>query len=199
MTSLQPDVTLRWVTEFDAATSASVVALVDCAAAGDRGTLGYASSMTAGQAQDFIAGLQRRVAAGDAHALYGQVGGMPAMSGVMALTAMPNCRHRAELSKGVIRPEFRGLRYLQMGLREMVRRAERLGVEQFVLDVREGSRAQALWKRLGFRTYGILDDYARVGGVRYNGHFMVQEVASLRARLMAGDATPVRRQGCLHA
>ena len=51
-----------------------------------------------------------------------------------------------------------------------------------VLDVREGTRAHALWERFGFQTYGVLDDYARVNGQRFRGHFMSQTVASLKQR-----------------
>jgi pyrroloquinoline quinone (PQQ) biosynthesis protein C len=174
----------QWVSKFDADTARAVVSLVDCAA-GDGGTLGYAQPMSPDEAEAFIAGRKRRVTTGEAHVLLGRVGGQPAFLGVLTCNGMSNCRHRAELSKGVVHPEFRGRRFVQLALPEMVGRAVELGVEQFVLDVREGSRAHVLWRRFGFESFVFLNDYARIGRTSHHGHFMVQSVASLSARLSA--------------
>lgn len=57
------------------------------------------------------------------------------------------------------------------------------GIELLTLDVREGTRAHRLWQRFGFQTYGVLDDYARVNGVKHRGHYMAQSVQSLAQRL----------------
>lgn len=178
------EATHQWVSTFDADTARAIALLVDCAAA-DGGTLGYSQPMSPNEAESFIAGLERRVCAGEAHVLLGRVGGQPAFLGVLTSNGMTNCRHRAELSKGVIHPQFRGRRFVQLAFQAMVRRAVELGVEQFVLDVREGSRAHVLWQRFGFESFGILPDYARIGGKSHPGHFMVQSVASLSARLSA--------------
>ena len=84
-------------------------------------------------------------------------------------------------------PQFRNGQVVKAALREIARHAETLRVEQLVLDVREGSRAHLLWQRFGFRTYGVLEDYARIGGVSHRGHFMVQTTASLRASMFRPD------------
>ena len=177
-----PDITHEWVSDFSTDTAHAIVGLVDCAAA-DGGTLGHAERMTAAQARSFIDDLQRRIAAGESHALLGRVRGRPAFLAVLTPDPMPNCRHRAELGKGVVHPEFRGRQLVPLAFLEIVRRAEQLGVEQLVLDVREGTRAHRLWQAFGFATFGVLRDYARVGGASHRGHFMVQTVASLRTRL----------------
>lgn len=63
--------------------------------------------------------------------------------------------------------------------------ARTLGIELLTLDVREGSRAHRLWSTLGFASFGVLNDYARVNGVSHRGHYMVQRVDDLAARLNA--------------
>jgi hypothetical protein len=72
---------------------------------------------------------------------------------------------------------------LRLALAEIVSRARELGVEQFELDVRENSRAHRLWQQMGFRTWGVMDDYARVNGCAYRGHYMRQSVDDLSNRL----------------
>ena len=185
------EVTCRWVYDFDTDSAQSIVGLVNSTVV-DGGTLGYANPMSAFEATAFIDNLRRRVAANDSHVLIGHIGAHPAFLAILSLNGMTNCRHRAELSKGVVHPDYRGRNLVKVAFRELVRCAERLGVEQFVLDVRENSRAHLLWQRLGFESFGILDDYARVHGVKYRGHFMVQTVASLRKRLWRNTLDLVR-------
>jgi GNAT superfamily N-acetyltransferase len=175
-----------WVSGQDLSDGHAIVELINAAVA-DEGTLGYAAPMSAVEAEAYIDSLVLRIAAGDCHAFLVRVDGVPAFMALLTVSGMHNCRHRAELSKGVAAPRFRGLGLLALTFREIVQRAEMLGVEQLVLDVREGTRAHRLWQRYGFRTYGVLEDYARFGGVSHRGHFMVQTTASLRARVFAQD------------
>ena len=51
------------------------------------------------------------------------------------------------------------------------------------LDVRENTRAHKLWGRMGFVSFGVLEDYARVGETSHRGHYMTQRVSDLAARL----------------
>lgn len=173
----------QWVSEFSARTDADIVHLIDCAVA-DGGTLGYAAPLSPREAATLLMDLRQGVSSGRTHVLLGRVGKSPAFLGVLTISPMANCRHRAELTKGVVHPELRGRRFVQLALREVVLLAERLGVEQLVLDVREGSRAHSLWGQFGFESYGVLADYARIDGVSHRGHYMAQSVASLRKRLM---------------
>jgi ribosomal protein S18 acetylase RimI-like enzyme len=186
----EPPLSCHWISSLDVYTARSVVALVD-SASGDGGTLGYPAPMTEAEAEDFIFSLQRRVAAGEAHVLVGWVGHRMAFMVVLSPSGMANCRHRAELSKGVVHPEFRGRHLVERALCEILAKAEALRVEQLVLDVREGCRAHRLWQHHGFETFGVLEDYARVEGTTHRGHFMVQSVAALRARLQARRSTPL--------
>ncbi len=177
-----------WMDKVDERSAADIVTLLNSTVA-DGGTLGYEHPLTRHQEVQFIAGLREGVASGRTHLLLGRVDGRPAFMALLHLSGMANCRHRAELAKGVVHPEFRGMHFVQLALREITRRAERLGVEQLVLDVREHTRAHRLWQFFGFETYGVLEDYARAQGRVHRGHFMAQAVRALRLRV---DATPLQ-------
>lgn len=182
------EITIRWVTEFDKKIAAGIISLVNLAIH-DGGTLGFSNLLEQQESEDLLESMRHRVNAGEAHVLIGTSESTPVMLAVLSLNGMHNCRHRAEISKGIIHPQFRGRRLVMFGLQKIVERAEIFGISQLVLDVRENSRAHALWERMGFSTYGVLDDYARFDGERFRGHFMVQSVASLRARVYGTKAT----------
>jgi hypothetical protein len=92
----------------------------------------------------------------------------------------PNNRHIVDLAKGMIKPAWRGGRILAEAFAEIAAQCERDGAALVTLDVRAGSRAQQVWERFGFITYGILPDYARVDGESLAGHFMMQPVEQLK-------------------
>lgn len=185
---MDSDVKYGWISGLDGSDGRAIVGLIN-EAVDDEGTLGYAAPMTTAQADAYIAGLNIRMASGDCHAFLVRVDGEPAFMALLSVSGMPNCRHRAEISKGVAARRFRGRRLVDLALREIVKRAEMLGVEQLVMDVREGTRAHRLWQLYGFQSYGVLEDYARFGGVSHRGHFMAQTTASLRARVFSQDRT----------
>lgn len=173
---------LYWNPRLDSDAAEAIAQLIDSTAA-DGGTLGYNAPMTPEVKALLIVQLARQVADGDLHVLLGRAPGGPVFLVMLRPNRMPNCRHTAELAKGVVHPDWRGRGLVELAFQALVTRADALGIEQFVLDVREGSRAHALWQRFGFVSYGVLDDYARVDGVQYRGHFMHQPVAALRQRL----------------
>lgn len=179
---MDSDVEYEWISGLDACDGSAIVGLINEAVA-DEGTLGYAAPMNVAEADAYVRSLNLRMASGDCHVFLVRVGGEPAFMAILSVTGMHNCCHRAEISKGIAVPRFRGRGLVDLAFREIVKRAEMLGVEQLVLDVREGTRAHRLWQRYGFQTYGVLEDYARFGGISHRGHFMAQTTASLRARV----------------
>jgi ribosomal protein S18 acetylase RimI-like enzyme len=183
---MDSEVKYGWISGLDATDGRAIIGLINEAVA-DEGTLGYAAPMTAAEADAYVEGLNLRMASGGSHVFLARVGGEPAFMALLSVTGMHNCRHRAEISKGIAARRFRGRGLVDLAFREIVKRAEMLGVEQLVLDVREGTRAHRLWKLYGFQTYGVLEDYARFGGAGHCGHFMVQATASLRARVFPQD------------
>ncbi len=100
----------------------------------------------------------------------------------------PNQRHIAELTTGAVDPEHRGQKLVTRAFAEVVRRCEEHGVELLRLDVREGIKAEKLWRSYGFAEYGRLDDYGRVDGVSYAGIYLAQPVQALKARVMNMEA-----------
>ena len=173
---------LIWNPTLDGDVARAVVCLIDSTAV-DGGTLGHAEPMTEAAAASFLGQLHRGLESGDTQLLLGLAGAVPTFMVMMTQSRMPNCRHTAELSKGVVHPQWRGRHLVEAAFQALVERAELSGVEQFLLDVREGSRAHALWQCFGFVSYGVLDDYARVGGRVRRGHYMAQSVQSLRHRI----------------
>ena len=177
-----PHCSLRWLERIDPQAAKAIVELIDSTVA-DGGTLGFHQAMSAEQATDFCRDLQRAIDQGNGHALLGEGPDGPACFVMLTRSGMPNCRHLAELTKGVVHPRSRGRGVVRQVLGEIVLRAREIGVEQLTLDVREGTRAHRLWRHEGFVSFGVLEDYARVDGVRHRGHFMTQRVEQLATRL----------------
>jgi L-amino acid N-acyltransferase YncA len=147
----------------------------------DDGILGYATEVTPGERKGFADSLAWQVAQGSGHVLLGQdADGIAAMC-VMKTNSMPNCRHIAEVSKAYLRPRVRGTSAVYQLAEAVCARAAQLGVELLAIDVREDSKAHRVWTKLGFTTYGILDDYARVDGRSYRGHYMRHRTSDLAA------------------
>jgi ribosomal protein S18 acetylase RimI-like enzyme len=97
----------------------------------------------------------------------------------LARQVLPARRHIIEMRRCVIDPEHRG-QFLLQGWEHAVARACALGCEVIVLEVRSDG-PEPLWRRLGFREYGRLPDYARVRGEPVLGHFMYARIEDLLA------------------
>ncbi|MEE9945622.1 MAG: GNAT family N-acetyltransferase [Pseudomonas asiatica] len=173
---------LQWLRQADSHTAPAIMQLIN-STVGDGGVLGYEHEMSAGQSVEFTASLQERIRGGDTHVLLGKAMAGPACLVILSRSSMPNCRHIADLSKGVVHPAYRGSGLVARAFCEVVRLSQAQGIELLTLDVREGTRAHRLWQSFGFQTYGVLDDYARVDGVKHRGHYMAQTVESLALRL----------------
>ena len=91
---------------------------------------------------------------------------------ILSQNSQPNCRHIAELSKSIIHPDYRGQGILDDGLKAVIVRCQEIGVEVVTMDVRKNSRAEKIWRQLGFVPFGELADYARVNGRQEAGVFM---------------------------
>ncbi len=71
-----------------------------------------------------------------------------------------NGRHRAEVQKLVVLRSARGAGIGEHLMREVERRAALRGHRLLVLDTREGSAADRLYRRLGWQAFGAVPDYA---------------------------------------
>lgn len=74
---------------------------------------------------------------------------------------MPNQPHRADVNKLMVHPGFRRQGIAQLLMRELEARARDLGRSLMTLDTRTGDSAEPLYTALGYRTVGVIPDYAR--------------------------------------
>lgn len=102
---------------------------------------------------------------------------------ILSTSALPNCKHIVELTKGIIHPDQRATGLLRCAFLEVARHCKERGLERVVLDVRENSRSHQIWSYLGFREFGRLEDYARVDGNVFSGVYMHQSVDDLMRAL----------------
>jgi acetyltransferase len=72
----------------------------------------------------------------------------------------PNGRHRAEVQKLIVMRRARGAGIGGRLMREVERRAAARGHRLLLLDTREGSAADRLYRRLGWQAFGAVPDYA---------------------------------------
>ncbi len=145
----------------------------------DEGILGYGVPLTAQQGDAFCDDLTRRIASGESLVLIGSDDlGTFAMC-VVTTNAMPNCRHLCEVSKTYLDPRVRRTGAVDELVAALCRKLRDECVERLQIDVRENSPAHRVWQSFGFRTFGVLDDYSRVGGVTHRGHFMTHTVEEL--------------------
>jgi L-amino acid N-acyltransferase YncA len=149
------------------------------ASVADDGILGYAAPLTVAQGTAFCADLQAGVDKGEKLVVIGadELGTFGMC--VLTTTAMPNCRHLAEASKAYLDPRVRRTGAVAELVLAVCARMREEGVQRLRIDVREGSPAHLVWQRFGFTTFGILDDYSRINGVSYRGHFMAHSVDEL--------------------
>ncbi|MCQ4163596.1 iron-containing redox enzyme family protein [Tahibacter harae] len=109
---------------------------------------------------------------------------------ILSASEMPNCKHIANLSKGIIRSDFQKSGLMKTAFLSIAEHCEREGHDLITLDVRENSVPHQIWSSIGFKPYGVLGDYARVDGVSHPGVFMYQPTAELKQRLSAPPAAP---------
>ena len=74
---------------------------------------------------------------------------------------LPNQRHRAEVSKLLVHPEFRRQGLARALMAELERHALQLGRSLLTLDTRTGDHAEPLYASLGYRTAGVIPGYCR--------------------------------------
>jgi hypothetical protein len=144
--------------------------------------IGFDTTIDDEQANRYIEELKANLASGKCHllAISANNDGLIAKC-VLRRNLNPNNRHIADLCKGMISEKYRGGLVLAAAFVEISRRCDMEGIDLLTLDVRAGTHAQRAWERFGFRTYGLLEDYARVAGQSIAGRFMAQSVANLRA------------------
>ena len=101
------------------------------------------------------------VRAGGRVVLVAEIGGRIAGSVQLGTDTPPNQRHRAEVTKLLVHPDFRRRGIARALMAELERRARRLGRSLITLDTRTGDAAEPLYASLGYKTAGVIPGYSR--------------------------------------
>jgi L-amino acid N-acyltransferase YncA len=183
-------VTLEWPERFSSHDVEQCVALLN-AVVRTSGTNGYSQELSREDGDRLFEGLEFAIRRGEAFQLFardenGRVIGIA----TLYRYKQPDRRHVVEISRVAILPERRG-EFLMTGWREVLRLVKSIGGDLLAIDVSEDGPV-ALWERLGFRTWGVMKDYARVGSRRLDGYYMTISVSDALAALdiKLGSARP---------
>jgi len=149
-------------------------------------TIGFSAPLNEQEGSREISKLANAVESGDIHLLLLQKTDTSEIIGhlILSPSKLPNCLHIAEISRAMVHPDYRGFSAILLGMYEVLHKCEALNVEIIQLDVRANTRIHRLWEGLGFRTIGLMEDYARVNGESYSGCFMYQHVKLLQERFL---------------
>jgi hypothetical protein len=148
-------------------------------------TIGFPEPLTVEEGGKVLGSLARAIKHGNKLLLLMREQHSDRIVGHLILTqsALPNCRHVAEISRVFVHPNYRGVSSIRIGLREVLDKCSQLGIELLTLDVRANTRVHKLWQALGFDTIGVMQDYARVNGESFPGCYMYQSVSVLRGHI----------------
>jgi len=74
---------------------------------------------------------------------------------------LPNQRHRGEVAKLLVHPDFRGRGIAKRLMGALEKRARDLGRCLLTLDTRTGDDAEPLYRSLGYQAAGVIPGYCR--------------------------------------
>ena len=189
------DVRLEWLSGIDSDTAAQLLRLVNRTLE-EETTIGYPGPIDQETGFAMLNQLHADVEAGHRHVLVAYKDETIVGQVILTPNASPNHRHIVELTRGTIHPSFRGGGLPLRAFYEVARKCEELGREVICLDVRAGTHAAVLWQYFGFKQYGSLADYARIGDKKYQGLYMTQTTEELKQRLndLAAQAKACQKQ-----
>jgi GNAT superfamily N-acetyltransferase len=176
------NVRLEWLRSVDSNTGRKLLGLMNRTLE-EETTIGFPGPLEDHTGRKLMVQLNEDVEIGHRHVLVAYIG--DAIVGQLILTpnSSPNHRHIVELSRGTIHPSFRGGGLAFRAFQEVANKCEELKREVICLDVRAGTHAALWWQHFGFKQYGFLADYSRVGEKRYQGLYLTQTTEELKERL----------------
>jgi predicted GNAT family N-acyltransferase/precorrin-6B methylase 2 len=183
------EVRLEWLRGVDSQMASKIVRLMNRTLE-EETTIGFPGPIDEETGRALMEQLGADVETGHRHVLIAEKDG--AIVGQLILTpnSSPNHRHIVELTRGTIDPSFRGGGLSLRAFQEVAKKCDELGREVICLDVRAGTMAAMWWQHFGFKPYGLLIDYSRVGDKRYQGLYLTQTNAELKQRLLELAAAP---------
>jgi hypothetical protein len=180
--SAAADIRLQWLRTVDVATGKQLLSLMNRTLE-EETTIGFPGPIDEETGRKLMCQLNADVESGHRHVLVAYKDGIIVGQLILTPNSSPNHRHIVELTRGTIDPSFRGAGLVLLAFQEVARKCELLGRETICLDVRAGTNAAIWWQHFGFKQYGLLQDYSRVGDKRYQGLYLTQTTSELKERL----------------
>jgi ribosomal protein S18 acetylase RimI-like enzyme len=194
-TSAATDIRLEWLKEITSDQATQILRLMNRTLE-EETTIGFPGPLDEDTGHALIRQLRADVEERRRHLLVAMKGGLIVGQLILTPNSTPNHHHIVELTRGTIDQSFRGGGLAFHAFEEVARKCEELEREVICLDVRAGTMAAIWWQHFGFKPYGLLQDYSRVGEKRYQGLYLTQTCAELKKRIReirarATDAAPV--------
>jgi hypothetical protein len=168
-----------WITELGDADLMEMKRILDVVAT-TTGTNGFSEPLDEAELTALASKIRYGLAVGTLHHLMVRSGGKVVGIVTLEASSQPTRRHIVEIRRAAIPPDQRG-RFLRRGWGEVLRKCQAMGWEIAQIDVSEDGPI-VLWERMGFRIFGRVQDYARVGARRLEGVYMTLDIAvALRA------------------
>jgi L-amino acid N-acyltransferase YncA len=176
------DVRLEWLQAIDSERAKQLLQLMNRTLA-EETTIGFPGPIDDETGRVVMQQLKQDVESGRRHVLVAYKDQVIVGQLILTPNSSPNHRHIVELTRGTIDPSFRGGGLALRAFQEVAKKCEELGREVICLDVRAGTHAAVWWQYFGFKQYGLLQDYSRVGNRVYQGLYLTQTTAELKQRL----------------
>lgn len=180
--SAAEDVRLHWLTEIDARLGAQILRLMNRTLE-EETTIGFPGPISEETGRVLMKELHKDIESGRRHVLVAEKEGTIVGQLILTPSSVPNHRHMVELTRGTIDRSFRGGGLALRAFAEVARKCEELQREVICLDVRAGTMAAMWWQHFGFKPFGLLADYSRVGEKRYQGLYLTQTTEDLKNRV----------------
>jgi len=190
------DVRLEWLRGIDSDLAGQLLCLMNRTLE-EETTIGFPGPIDDETGYSLMRQLNEDVESGHRHVLVAEKDGVIVGQLILTPNSSPNHRHIVELTRGTIHPSFRGGGLALRAFQEVARKCEELGREVICLDVRAGTMAAIWWQHFGFKPYGLLSDYSRVGDKTYQGLYLTQTTADLKQRVEELARTPVSADSIL--
>ena len=173
---------LEWLREVDTRMALQLLQLMNRTLK-EETTIGFPGPIDQALGHSLMQQLGEDVAAGKRHVLVAEKDGLIVGQLILTPNSSPNHRHIVELTRGTIDHSFRGGGLSLRAFQEVAKKCDELGREVICLDVRAGTLAAMWWQHFGFKPYGLLNDYSRVGNKKYQGLYLTQTTDELKQRL----------------
>lgn len=168
-----------WITELGDADLIEMKRILDVVAT-TTGTNGFSQPLDEAQVTALASKIRYGLHTGTLHQLMVRSGGEVVGIVTLESSSQPTRRHIVEIRRAAVPPHKRG-RFLRRAWVEVLYKCRAMGWEIAQIDVSEDGPI-VLWERMGFRIFGKVHDYARVGTRRLDGVYMTLDVeAALRA------------------